>query len=187
MRFILARHCQTDANVRGHMQGQLDSPLNAFGEAQAEELGVRLRIFSITRIVCSDLRRATKTARIIIKKLSENGAKIPIRRDRRLREVDYGRIAGLSWRQAEYHYNIRKSDFCNPEENFFDYAAFGGENRKEVIDRQIKLINELTRKYPWDVILLVGHGSSLAALLTSLGHAPRAPQGSFRMLEYSPS
>lgn len=165
------------------MQGQLDSPLNAFGEAQAVELGIRLRIFSITRIVCSDLRRAHKTARIVAKKLTENGAKIPIRRDRRLREVDYGRISGLSWHQAEYHYNIRKSDHCNFEENFFDYTAFGGENRPTVIDRQMSLIKELNRKYPRDVILLVGHGSSLAALLSSFGLPPRATQGSFRMIE----
>lgn len=63
----LIRHGQTDENLAWRIQGQRDFPLNATGEAQAEEVRDRLRNLGISfaRVYSSPLGRAVRTAEIV--------------------------------------------------------------------------------------------------------------------------
>ncbi len=60
LRIYLVRHGETDANRRGVIQGQLDTPLNELGQRQAELVALRLRSISFDVAFTSDLRRATR-------------------------------------------------------------------------------------------------------------------------------
>ncbi|KAF8350534.1 phosphoglycerate mutase-like protein [Amanita rubescens] len=66
LRIYLVRHGETDANRQGVIQGQLDTQLNKLGKRQAELVASRFRSRSFDVAFTSDLRRATRTAEIIL-------------------------------------------------------------------------------------------------------------------------
>ena len=62
-RIVLIRHGETEWNVHGLYQGQLDSPLTPEGLAQAERLVRRMRRHStLSALYASDLPRTHATA-----------------------------------------------------------------------------------------------------------------------------
>ncbi len=58
----LIRHAESQANVDGVWNGQLDGPLSAEGEASLDVIGKRLRDKSFDVVVSSPLERARRTA-----------------------------------------------------------------------------------------------------------------------------
>ncbi|KAH9945810.1 phosphoglycerate mutase-like protein [Epithele typhae] len=66
VRVYVVRHGETDANLRGIVQGHLDTALNATGVAQARLAADALADVPFSAAYCSDLQRARKTAQIIL-------------------------------------------------------------------------------------------------------------------------
>ena len=164
MDLIFVRHCQTDWNVKGLMQGQTDIPLNETGRLQARELAEKLREFNIKKIIASDLSRTRETAEIIGR---THG--LSPRLDARLRECGFGSLEGLP-REELWDYQDNPKLY-HP----YDLTKYGGEDSRTVLKRQIELLREL--EPPTDeAILLVGHGRSIRTLLINLGHV-REPIG----------
>ena len=93
---FLFRHGETDWNREGRLQGHTDTPLNASGLAQAEELSEKLRPHRLDAVVSSDLSRALTTARIVADALG-----VPLLADPGLRETDVGAAEGLLWADAK--------------------------------------------------------------------------------------
>jgi probable phosphoglycerate mutase len=93
----LIRHGQTEMNQAGRFQGRLDSPLTPLGEAQARQVGARLRslageIGGAWTIDASPLGRTRRTAALVAE-----GMGLAVRRhDPRLAEVDFGPWEGLT-------------------------------------------------------------------------------------------
>ena len=54
---ILIRHGETDWNVQGRFQGQIDVPLNERGQSQAARMAERLAREPVDVFYCSDLLR----------------------------------------------------------------------------------------------------------------------------------
>lgn len=90
-RLVVWRHGETDYNVGGIWQGQLDTDLSARGVGQARAAAAALARFAPGVIVSSDLRRAAHTAAELA---AVTG--LPVRHDPRLREIDVGTWQGLS-------------------------------------------------------------------------------------------
>ncbi|NQU83897.1 MAG: histidine phosphatase family protein, partial [Parcubacteria group bacterium] len=65
MRFILARHCTTDWNAVGKIQGSANRNLTAKGLEEAQQLAENLKDMGITKIVSSTLNRAMQTAVVV--------------------------------------------------------------------------------------------------------------------------
>ena len=65
VRLVLVRHAESEANIGGRWQGQGDSPLSERGKSQARALAERIARVGLQPdlVVCSDLRRASETAR----------------------------------------------------------------------------------------------------------------------------
>lgn len=84
----LCRHGQTEYNLIGRRQGQVDSDLTVLGRAQASAMGRRLAglVGQDFRIFASPLGRAHHSARLIA---AELGA-APITLDARLMEIGMG-------------------------------------------------------------------------------------------------
>ena len=59
---LVIRHGETDWNRQHRFQGQIDVPLNAMGQQQAQRLGQRLAGERIDRLWVSDLLRTRQTA-----------------------------------------------------------------------------------------------------------------------------
>lgn len=173
MQIILARHCQTDWNKEGRVQGQTDIPLNETGRREARELADKLLPFSINHIISSDLIRAQETANII-----GNIHQITPRVDPRLRETSYGELEGLSF--EEFRQRCGSQD-ANPYP--CDFRPFGGEHSDTVLRRQVELLNEFDFSRD-DSTLLVSHGHVFRILLASLEKNQKIIQGSYVVIDH---
>jgi len=91
---VLIRHVETD--LRGTFCGHSDPDLNAAGEHRLRSLLDEVAALAIERIYSSDLRRASRTATAIGKRI---GAPVELRPG--FREIHFGRWEGLRWDEIE--------------------------------------------------------------------------------------
>ena len=91
MRLLIARHGETEENLRSICQGQTAGTLTRRGVAQCLQLGDRLKGCPITHIYSSDQLRARRSAELM---MSSSGCKAPLVLDERLRERAFGRWEG---------------------------------------------------------------------------------------------
>jgi broad specificity phosphatase PhoE len=90
-RVFVIRHGQSEWNVDGRRQGQLDSPLTEEGRSSAERVSARLLRLNPDALFSSPLGRAWSTAQIIDAVLD-----VGIRSEAGLSEIDHGHLAGLT-------------------------------------------------------------------------------------------
>ena len=97
----LVRHGETEWNRAGRMQGHLDAPLTARGEAQARAVGETLRELGVGRfsLVASPLGRTRATAAIIARVLGRDPEDTAT--DDRLMEMTWGAWDGLTNAEIE--------------------------------------------------------------------------------------
>jgi 2,3-bisphosphoglycerate-dependent phosphoglycerate mutase len=91
-RLWLVRHGETDWSAAGRLNGWRDVPLNDNGRAQARALAHRLTDQAFVGIWSSDLHRSIETARLAYGEPTI---------DRRLRELDFGTLEGLTWNELD--------------------------------------------------------------------------------------
>jgi broad specificity phosphatase PhoE len=98
MEIVLVRHASTSWSGRRYC-GRSDPPLDRAGVDQAAELGRRLgpTLAPTTRIVASPSRRAVATARAI----AAAAGGLPVERDARWLETDFGIAEGLGFEELE--------------------------------------------------------------------------------------
>jgi broad specificity phosphatase PhoE len=159
----VARHGQTDWNLRGRWQGHTDVPLNDAGRDQARALGESLRGAGIARVVASDLSRALETARIVAAAL---GAPLDAP-DPDLRERGFGVFEGLTREEcAAQHPDVPP----------------GAEDQAHLTTRMTRGV---LRAAAWaaggadgsdaGAVLVVSHGGSIRALIAGIGGGPVPP------------
>lgn len=162
MQLTLCRHGQTEWNLKGLMQGHLDSPLTELGQQQAQALSSKLIPARFDRIISSDLGRCMSTAAGALGDAVEQ-----LETSALLRERNFGVIQGLSlnehpkWNSA---FNQRFS------QNRIDIE--GSESASDVADRICTLLQALYQQGARDV-LLFSHGEWIRTLMNlHYGHAP---------------
>src|SRR4051812_50168049 len=84
-RVVLLRHGRTEWNATGRFQGQMDSPLDGIGLAQAAAAGVAIVPMEPDAIVSSDLSRTADTAAAVSAEVG-----VPGSLDKRLRGIHLG-------------------------------------------------------------------------------------------------
>ncbi len=98
MLIYMIRHGQTDWNAEGRLQGQKDIPLNALGQRQARQNGVRLAELiggaEDYDFVASPLWRARETMERLRSAMDRDPA--GYRTDERLKELSFGDWEGLT-------------------------------------------------------------------------------------------
>jgi len=155
--FALVRHGQTDWNVEGRYQGQADLPLNASGLEQARTLAASLNGQTFDALYSSDLKRAEATARILAERLE-----LPVRIDRRLREINQGEWEGMLFTEIKARYaELWSARHDDPE----SHRAPGGESVLEVSRRMWQAADDIAREWPAGRVMIVSHGMALATLL----------------------
>lgn len=166
MTLYLVRHGVTDSNKKRVMQGALDTPLNAEGEAQAQRIARRLSVTALDQIISSDLKRAYRTAELI------QGAQrepVPHLVDPRVREIDGGIFEGLGFAEMQA---LDPEAFALLDKAPGRFAAPEGESAAQVRDRALAFYAELWPQYRGKTVLVASHGYWIQVLLHSLTGAP---------------
>ena len=153
-RVCFVRHGETDWNIELRMQGQIDQPLNALGEAQAVALGRHFLHCAAAELYSSDLLRARQTAQPIGEAL-----RLRLRLDPALRERHFGRCEGLTLDEvaAQHPEDAQAVTSGDP-----DYATpGGGESRRQHQNRILACIDRLAGEHRGETIVVVTHGGVL--------------------------
>jgi broad specificity phosphatase PhoE len=141
---VFETHSLSTDNERGIATGWLDGALSERGRELAEELGRRRRAEPPAAVFTSDLARAVETAEIAF-----GGSGIPIYRDARLRECNYGDLNGLP------------GDLVAAQQRAHLEAPFvDGESYSDVVERVRSFLYDLAHAWDGARVLVIGHSAT---------------------------
>ncbi|MDO5748000.1 MAG: histidine phosphatase family protein [Actinomycetaceae bacterium] len=169
-KIVLWRHGQTDYNLQGKVQGQVQTSLNDTGFAQAKNAAVILQGFQPVKVVTSDLPRAKETA-------DELSALVGVETilDERFRERAFGCFEGLTAQQMRKEY-----------QDYFDQWRRTGEcedagiELRTAVGRRVRdaIVEYAEQMSDGQSIVITSHGSSITqGIVTLLGLDPFEWQG----------
>jgi 2,3-bisphosphoglycerate-dependent phosphoglycerate mutase len=143
---LFETHSTSTDNEAGVASGHGDVDLSRLGERQAAELGERYRLDPPDVVYTSDLRRSWRTAEIAF------GHTLPVVRDRRLRECDYGSLTGQPG-----------TVIATMREQTIDQPFPGGESYAQVVRRVAEWLDEVRHGHAKRV-LVIGHRATHYAI-----------------------
>ncbi|HTE86319.1 MAG TPA: histidine phosphatase family protein [Dehalococcoidia bacterium] len=184
MKVILVRHCETDHNRVGRVQGQSDAPLNERGLAQAACLAQSLAGQSIQALYSSPLRRAVQTAEPIAAALG-----IEVRQSLSLMEIDAGEMDGLTGAEMRERFPaVMSAWLAGPDGSV---RLPGGESLDAVQARAWSFVESLRDQDGVQTAVCVTHYFVLLALIARAVRLPlsnisrlRQSLGSFSVVEF---
>jgi 2,3-bisphosphoglycerate-dependent phosphoglycerate mutase len=164
---VLARHGQSEWNLKNLFTGWKDPGLTDLGIEEARNAGRRLKEMGVRFDVAftSDLSRAQATCKLILEEIGQPDLKTIA--NLALNERDYGDLSGLNkddararWGEEQVHVWRRSYDVPPP----------GGESLKDTVARVLPYyIREiLPRVMRGERVLVAAHGNSLRALVMVL-------------------
>lgn len=160
----LLRHGESEGNLSGILQGQLDYPLTSAGIDQARRLASYWKSegFVFDLIVCSPLQRASRTAEIIAADL-----KVPIEYDPTWKERNFGQLQGEVLDEIGQRTPV--VDFFHP----YEPIGGNGESQLDLYSRASQALQNILR-LPAGSYLIVSHGGILnKALYVIMGITPQ--------------
>lgn len=172
MKIWLVRHGETEANVAGLYSGHTPTPLTEKGQRQALNLGEMLRQVPFDHVLCSELERTERTARLL---LGERD--IPLTPHPLLNEMFFG-----DW-EMRHHRELEVEDKDNYAAWCADWqhaAPTNGESFPAFSQRVADFAAELAR-YRYQNLLIVSHQGVLSLLTALLLGMPTASMWHFRI------
>jgi broad specificity phosphatase PhoE len=158
---FLARHCKTDWNLQGKLQGTQDVPLCAVGRDEARINVENIKPYQFSRIITSPALRAQQTALIYAQELE-----IPYQTHVGLRELDHGIWEG---NHIETMLKDPSCDYCkwlqDPTEVPLQKS---GETINKAQQRVNETIQSISKAYPKERILIIMHKHIRAILSCAL-------------------
>ena len=159
-RIVLWRHGRTSWNAEQRFQGQTDVPLDDVGMEQARMAAQFLQHLQPSRIIASDLQRASVTAQMLADLVD-----LEVLRHADLRETFAGTWEGL----------VRADLVRDHGEDFAKWAwdshvrPGGGESRVEVAERMVRtILRELDEVPEGGTLIVATHGGAARAAIASL-------------------
>lgn len=154
LEIFVARHGQSEDNIKGVIGGHRDAPLTDLGREQARQLAhavVDARL-SFDAVYCSPLKRAKETAEIVCKIAKQPEPKVVVQ----LIERDIGLLEGLPYAEAIAQCdpaNVLKTDVVT-----YALDAEGAETFPVLIERANTVLTEVRAWHADGRVLLVCHG-----------------------------
>jgi broad specificity phosphatase PhoE len=162
---LLARHGRTAWHDENRYAGRTDIPLDAAGRAQAQALAAWAAGAGLDAVVSSPLARAVETAGP-----AAAAAGLPLARDERLRELDFGSAEGLKLDELRQRDPEAVRRF---EADPVGYPLPGGENPLAAAARARECLNALAAAHPGSRVLVVAHNTLIRlALCLVIGIRP---------------
>jgi phosphoserine phosphatase len=149
-------------NSEGIYQGRLESDLSPLGEEQALVLAQRLASRPLAAVYTSPLRRAYRTAELVLTMQNSIAPATFLRREGELAEIDHGEWSGLSHEQVKATWpELSEQWRANPA----SVRMPGGESLLEVRQRALTFLAAARQEHADGNILVVTHGTVLRLLL----------------------
>lgn len=156
MKLCIVRHGETAWNAEGRVQGQLDIPLSATGEAQARAVARALAHERFDAVYSSDLLRVRQTAQPTVCLLGKE-----IVHSEKLRERHYGIFQGILYSEAKVRF---AEDFVRFRTKDPHYDFQTGESLLNFQKRVFSFIDDLVQRHPAQSVLVFTHGGVLEVL-----------------------
>lgn len=161
-RVLLVRHAETEWNRERRVQGWAPIGITDEGREQAREAGAVLSTtYDIDRIVTSDLRRTVETTRELGGPLD-----VPVERDARWRERDFGALQGLSYTalfDEHPEFSLRHSGHWAAAA-----APESGESWLDARRRTLDAWDELRSTLDEAIVAVVTHGGPIMVVLAAV-------------------
>ncbi len=141
LKIILVRHGEEERRKTNGIEYQTDNcSLTSKGIEQAKKLASKLRVFNITEIYSSNIKRAIQTAEIMNKEIGVN-----IKIDKGIRERNIGDFEkyGVTWRKE---FNKLKERELAKGTPLIEIRPPNGENLYDFRGRIKSFLNELSKK-----------------------------------------
>lgn len=152
-RLCIVRHGETAWNAEHRVQGQLDVPLNALGQAQAQAAAKVLSREKFDVIYSSDLSRARQTAAPTADALA-----LEVLLDKDLRERHYGIFETLTYAEVKVKF---PEDYARFHAREPDYDFRTGESLRNFSARSIAVISKIADANKGRSVLVFTHGGVL--------------------------
>ena len=160
---VLIRHGQSVWNAENRFTGWTDVELSERGVIEAETAGDELSDIQFDVVHTSGLKRAQRTAEIIMSR-SSHSSDVPVFRDERLNERHYGDLQGLNKAETA---EIHGAEQVHIWRRSFDVPPPGGESLKMNAERTIPYFEEeiLPDLKEGKNVLVSAHGNSLRSIV----------------------
>lgn len=154
---VLIRHLETD--LAGTFCGYSDPDLSPAGALRLRSLCEEVASLGIARVYSSDLRRASRTAVAIGKRI---GAPVELKPG--LREIHFGQWEGLRWEQIERQFPCEAAEWVN---EFPKHGAPGGEAYRDFTARVEAEFHGVMARKANGAPAIVSHRGVMQYLLTT--------------------
>ena len=159
-RILLVRHCQSQANADGRLEGKGDSPLSEAGRQQAKRVAafVASQDIGLATLIASPLSRARATADEIAALCDWTPS-----HDHRIREGELGWMEDMSYTDVRKH-------MVEHQLTVLDSGVHGGESLDTIAERCWEALSEVLAATEGPLIA-VTHGYAIHALVEQrFGH-----------------
>jgi broad specificity phosphatase PhoE len=160
-RILLVRHCQSEANAAGRLEGKGDSPLTETGRAQAQRVAAFVAAQGVgpATLIVSPQSRARATAEAIAAQCGWTPAHDP-----RIREGEFGWMEDMSYADLGKH-------MAQHQVTALHALTHDGETRDVIADRFWQALGEALAATDGPLVA-VTHGYAIHALVEHrFGHA----------------
>ena len=159
-RLLLVRHGETEHKSSQRYWGATDVKLSALGLKQAVRLRARLATEEVKAVYSSDLERARVTAQTIAA-----GHRLPVTTCRELREIDFGKLEGLTFDEISRNYPEVTAVWKNGS---LKLEFPGGDSVSGFNRRVSRFHRRLAKHAPDEMVVITAHEGSLRILLCRL-------------------
>jgi 2,3-bisphosphoglycerate-dependent phosphoglycerate mutase len=167
---VLIRHGQSDWNLKNLFTGWKDPALTEVGITEARDAGKRLKTIGVgfDKVFTSALSRAQHTTQLVLEEMGLSS--LPVVKDARLNERDYGDLSGLNKAEAALKWGEEQVMIWRRS---YDTPPPGGESLRDTLARVLPYYCQdiLPCVLRGERTVVVAHGNSLRALLMVLERA----------------
>ena len=163
--FVVIRHGETDWNREHRFQGQIDVPLNAIGQQQAQRLATALAGERVDLLLSSDLQRARQTALPLERTLARTAQVQP-----GFREQGFGVLEGLDVPTIKTRHPELWAQWLRHDA---DYALPSGESVRQFHARVLAALRDLAREHAGNCGGVNRVGPDLMRQILELGQVSR--------------
>ena len=164
---VLARHGQSEWNLKNLFTGWRDPDLTEKGVVEARSAGRWLKDqgYGFDIAFTSNLSRAQRTCSLMLEAMEQQG--LDTIRSEALNERDYGDLAGLNKDDARQRWGEEQVRLWRRS---YDVPPPGGESLKDTVARVLPYYIQtiLPRVLAGERVLVAAHGNSLRALVMVL-------------------